>query len=78
MKYKICEYARGTGDKYWTVSYSRLGIFWCTINEYRQCGIDYVYVTKQFKTKEDAVKYVECLKKEDSYREVKRNKCEII
>lgn len=78
MKYKICEYERGNGEKYYTVSRSNLGLFWVTLKEWRRCDIDCFHVTRVYESKEHALKAVECQKKEDAYRKVKRNKCEIV
>lgn len=81
MKYKICEYERGNGEKYWTVSFSYFGLFWTTLKELDETGFDYfdyVYVTKQYKKKEDAIKQVENMKRTDAANLVKRIKCEIV
>jgi uncharacterized protein YegP (UPF0339 family) len=77
MKYKICEYERGNGKKYWTISLSKFGLFWTTVKLKRLNG-NVLYEKEHFNTKEDAVKQVEAMKTADAQRKVKRIKCEIV
>jgi hypothetical protein len=75
MKYKICTYQNEYGDKYFTVSKSKWGLFWCIYEEAAPIGyMEIQWLPVHFTTKEKALKQIKILKS-DTYR---RTKCEVI
>jgi hypothetical protein len=81
MKYKICEYERGNGEKYYIIS--RKSAWWVLGWEYFYEDDWYRYFPAgssptKFNTFAEAYTMAEGLKQYDAEKETKRNWCKIV